>query len=179
MHLSGYGCGGAGAVSYGLVCLEFEAADSGWRTFVSVQGSLAMTAIHRFGSEEQKRRWLPGMAAGSLIGCFALTEPNGGSDPASMLTTARRDGDDWVSAGFKRWIGLASIADVAVVWAKTDAGCRVPLSPPTRRVLPRLRSTPSCRCAHRSSAMCALTPCGSRPMPYCRRRGGCPHRSAA
>jgi glutaryl-CoA dehydrogenase len=124
MHLAGYGCAGAGAVSYGLVCLELEAADSGWRTFVSVQGSLAMTAIHRFGSGEQKQRWLPGMASGSLIGCFALTEPTGGSDPAGMLTTARRDGDDWVIAGSKRWIGLASITDVAVVWAKTDAGVR-------------------------------------------------------
>jgi glutaryl-CoA dehydrogenase len=124
MHLTGYGCAGAGAVSYGLACLELEAADSGWRTFVSVQGSLAMTAIHRFGSDEQKQRWLPGMATGSLVGCFALTEPTGGSDPAGMLTTATRDGEDWVIDGAKRWIGLASIADVAVVWARTDAGVR-------------------------------------------------------
>lgn len=122
MHLQGYGCAGAGAVSYGLVCLELEAADSGWRTFVSVQGSLAMSAIHRYGSEEQKQRWLPGMAAGDLIGCFALTEPQGGSDPAGMTTTARRDGDGWVIDGAKRWIGLASLADVAVVWAKVDDG---------------------------------------------------------
>ncbi|HKH08721.1 MAG TPA: acyl-CoA dehydrogenase family protein [Agromyces sp.] len=120
MHLEGYGCAGAGAVSYGLVCLELEAADSGWRTFVSVQGSLAMGAIHRYGSEEQKQRWLPGMANGELIGCFALTEPQGGSDPAGMTTTARRDGDDWVIDGAKRWIGLASEADVAVVWARVD-----------------------------------------------------------
>lgn len=120
MHLQGYGCAGAGAVSYGLVCLELEAADSGWRTFVSVQGSLAMSAIHKYGSEEQKQRWLPGMAAGNLIGCFALTEPQGGSDPAGMTTTARRDGDGWVIDGAKRWIGLASLADVAVVWAKVD-----------------------------------------------------------
>lgn len=124
MHLDGYGCAGAGAVSYGLVCLELEAADSGWRTFVSVQGSLAMSAIHKYGTEEQKQRWLPGMAAGELVGCFALTEPTGGSDPAAMKTTARRDGDDWVLDGSKRWIGLASIADVAVVWAMTDAGVR-------------------------------------------------------
>ena len=124
MHLTGYGCAGAGAVSYGLVCLELEAVDSGWRTFVSVQGSLAMSAIYKYGSEEQKQRWLPGMAAGELIGCFALTEPSGGSDPAGMLTTARRDGDGWVIDGSKRWIGLASIADVAVVWAKTDEGVR-------------------------------------------------------
>ena len=120
MHLKGYGCAGAGAVSYGLVCLELEAADSAWRTFVSVQGSLAMSAIHKYGSEEQKQQWLPGMAAGDLIGCFALTEPQGGSDPAGMTTTARRDGDGWVIDGVKRWIGLASIADVAVVWAKVD-----------------------------------------------------------
>nr|WP_306896558.1 acyl-CoA dehydrogenase family protein [Agromyces albus] len=120
MHLTGYGCAGAGAVSYGLVCLELEAADSGWRTFVSVQGSLAMSAIHKYGSEEQKQRWLPGMAAGELVGCFALTEPHGGSDPAGMTTVARRDGDGWVIDGAKRWIGLASEADVAVVWAKVD-----------------------------------------------------------
>ncbi|MEO7006677.1 MAG: acyl-CoA dehydrogenase family protein [Nakamurella sp.] len=124
MHLSGYGCAGAGAVSYGLACLELEAADSGWRTFVSVQGSLAMSAIHKFGSEEQKQRWLPPMAAGTAVGCFGLTEPSGGSDPAAMLTTARRDGGDWVLNGSKRWIGLASIADVTVVWAKTEDGVR-------------------------------------------------------
>ncbi|GAA1964903.1 acyl-CoA dehydrogenase family protein [Agromyces allii] len=120
MHLQGYGCAGAGAVAYGLVCLELEAADSGWRTFVSVQGSLAMSAIHKYGSEEQKQQWLPGMAAGDLIGCFALTEPQGGSDPAAMTTTARREGDEWVIDGAKRWIGLASLADVAVVWARVD-----------------------------------------------------------
>ncbi|HEU0180840.1 MAG TPA: acyl-CoA dehydrogenase family protein [Agromyces mariniharenae] len=120
MHLEGYGCAGAGAVSYGLVCLELEAADSGWRTFVSVQGSLAMSAIRRYGSEEQKQRWLPGMAKGELIGCFALTEPQGGSDPAAMATIARRDGDEWVIDGAKRWIGLASLADVAVVWARVE-----------------------------------------------------------
>ena len=120
MHIKGYGCAGAGAVSYGLVCLELEAADSGWRTFVSVQGSLAMSAIAKYGSEDQKERWLPGMAAGELVGCFALTEPQGGSDPAGMTTTARRDGDGWVIDGAKRWIGLASLADVAVVWAKVD-----------------------------------------------------------
>lgn len=120
MHITGYGCAGAGAVSYGLVCLELEAADSGWRTFVSVQGSLAMSAIAKYGSAEQKQTWLPGMAAGELVGCFALTEPQGGSDPAAMTTTARRDGDGWVIDGAKRWIGLASLADVAVVWARVD-----------------------------------------------------------
>ncbi|UOQ90412.1 acyl-CoA dehydrogenase family protein [Agromyces endophyticus] len=120
MHLKGYGCAGAGAVAYGLVCLELEAADSGWRTFVSVQGSLAMSAIYKYGSEEQKQQWLPGMAAGELVGCFALTEPQGGSDPAAMTTVARRDGDEWVIDGAKRWIGLAALADVAVVWARVE-----------------------------------------------------------
>ncbi|MCD5348344.1 acyl-CoA dehydrogenase family protein [Agromyces sp. H3Y2-19a] len=120
MHLKGYGCAGAGAVAYGLVCLELEAADSGWRTFVSVQGSLAMSAIYKYGSEEQKQQWLPGMAAGELVGCFALTEPQGGSDPAAMSTVARREGDEWVIDGAKRWIGLAALADVAVVWARVE-----------------------------------------------------------
>ncbi|MFP3465203.1 acyl-CoA dehydrogenase family protein [Leifsonia sp. SIMBA_070] len=124
MHLKDEGCAGAGAVGYGLVCHELEAADSGWRTFVSVQGSLAMSAISKFGSDEQKAEWLPPMARGERIGCFALTEPEGGSDPAAMRTHARRDGDDWLISGTKRWIGLASLADVAVVWAATDDGVR-------------------------------------------------------
>ena len=123
-HLSGYGCASRSAVDYGLAALELEAGDSGLRTFVSVQGSLAMTAIHKFGTEAQKQRWLPGMAAGELIGCFGLTEPEAGSDPASMTTTARRDGDGWVIDGAKRWIGLASIADIAVIWARTEDGIR-------------------------------------------------------
>jgi len=121
MQLEGYGCAGAGPVAYGLVCLELESADSSWRTFVSVQGSLAMTAIHRHGSEDQKNEWLPRMARGEAIGCFCLTEPSGGSDPAAMQTTARRDGGDWVIDGTKRWIGLASVADLAIVWAKDAA----------------------------------------------------------
>lgn len=124
MHLSGYGCPGRSAVEYGLAAMELEAGDSGLRTFVSVQGSLAMTAIHKFGSEDHKQRWLPGMAAGELIGCFGLTEPDAGSDPASMTTRAERDGDGWVLHGAKRWIGLATIADVAVIWAKTSEGVR-------------------------------------------------------
>ncbi|GDY29556.1 acyl-CoA dehydrogenase family protein [Gandjariella thermophila] len=124
MHLEGYGCAGASAVHYGLACLELEACDSGIRSLVSVQGSLAMFAIWRFGSEEQKRRWLPGMAAGDTIGCFGLTEPDHGSDPGSMRTSARRDGDDWVLNGRKMWITNGSIADVAVVWARTDDGIR-------------------------------------------------------
>jgi glutaryl-CoA dehydrogenase len=123
-HLSGYGCPGRSAVEYGLAALELEAGDSGLRTFVSVQGSLAMSAIHKFGSDGQKERWLPPMAAGELIGCFGLTEPEAGSDPASMTTTARRAGDGWVINGAKRWIGLASIADIAVIWARTQDGIR-------------------------------------------------------
>ena len=124
MHLTGYGCAGADAVSYGLVCYELEAVDTAWRTFVSVQGGLAMSAIAWFGSEEQKQRWLPAMASGAALGCFALTEPDGGSDPASMTTTAEFDGTGWRLTGRKRWIGLASVAAVAVVWARTPDGIR-------------------------------------------------------
>lgn len=118
MHLEGYGCAGMSAVDYGLACLELEATDSGIRSLVSVQGSLAMYAIWRFGSEEQKQEWLPRMAAGEAIGCFGLTEPDHGSDPGSMRTRARRDGDDWVLDGRKMWITNGSISDVAVVWAQ-------------------------------------------------------------
>lgn len=124
MHLDGYGCPGRSAVEYGLAALELEAGDSGLRTFVSVQGSLAMGSIHRWGSDEQKSEWLPRMAAGEVIGSFALTEPAAGSDPASMTTHARRDGDDWIITGVKRWIGLASIAQLTIVWAQTDDGVR-------------------------------------------------------
>jgi glutaryl-CoA dehydrogenase len=124
MHLEGYGCGGSSAVHYGLACLELEAADSGIRSLVSVQGSLAMFSIWNNGSEEQKQRWLPGMAAGEIIGCFGLTEPDVGSDPGAMKTRARRDGSDWVLDGRKMWITNGSIADVAVVWANTDEGVR-------------------------------------------------------
>ncbi|MEV0809890.1 acyl-CoA dehydrogenase family protein [Micromonospora sp. NPDC050200] len=124
MHLTGYGCAGASAVAYGLACLELEAGDSGIRSLVSVQGSLAMYAVWRYGSEEQKQRWLPSMAAGEAIGCFGLTEPDHGSDPASMTTRARRDGDDWVLNGAKMWITNAPIAEVGVIWARTDEGVR-------------------------------------------------------
>ncbi len=133
MHLNGYGCAGKSAVTYGLSCTELEAGDSGLRTFVSVQGSLTMSAIHKFGSEEQKQEWLPRMARGEAIGCFGLTEAEAGSDPASMKTFARRDGSDWVLNGRKRWIGMGTIADIAVVWAQTDDGIRgflVPTSTP-------------------------------------------------
>lgn len=124
MHLKGYGCAGASAVSYGLVCLEIEAVDSGWRTFVSVMGSLAMSAIYKYGTEEQKNHWLPQMAKGEVLGCFGLTEPHGGSDPANMLTTATKVGETWVINGAKRWIGLATLADICIVWAMTDEGVR-------------------------------------------------------
>jgi glutaryl-CoA dehydrogenase len=124
MHLEGYGCAGLNAVSYGLACQELEAGDSGLRSFVSVQGSLAMFPIWKFGSEEQKERWLPKMAKGEFIGCFGLTEPDSGSDPSSMQTNARRDGDSYILNGTKMWITNGSVADVAVVWAKSEDGIR-------------------------------------------------------
>ncbi|KXP05316.1 acyl-CoA dehydrogenase family protein [Tsukamurella tyrosinosolvens] len=124
MHLDGYGCAGTTATEYGVACLELEACDSGLRSMVSVQGSLAMYAIWKWASEEEKQRWLPGMAAGELIGCFGLTEPDHGSDPANMRTRARRDGADWILDGRKMWITNGSLADVAVIWAQTDEGVR-------------------------------------------------------
>jgi len=125
MHLKGYGCAGTNAVSYGLACMELEAGDSGVRSMVSVQGSLAMFAIWRWGSEEQKQEWLPRMASGETIGCFGLTEPDSGSDPASMRTTARRDGSDWILNGQKMWITNGSISDVAIVWARCTNDQRI------------------------------------------------------
>src|SRR6476660_4690074 len=159
MHLEGYGCPGRSAVEYGLAAMELEAGDSGIRTFVSVQGSLAMTAIHKWGSEEQKLQWLPRMAAGELIGSFALTEPTAGSDPASMKTFARRDGtgDDagWILDGAKRWIGLASVADVLVVWAMTDDGVRGFLVPAGT---PGVTATPiGQKLSMRASIQCDIT----------------------
>ncbi len=124
MHLEGYGCAGMSATEYGLACLELEASDSGIRSLVSVQGSLAMYAIHRWGTEEHRTEWLPRMAAGEAIGCFGLTEPDAGSDPASMRSSARRDGSDWVLDARKTWITNGTVADVAVVWARTDDGVR-------------------------------------------------------
>ncbi|HET6502648.1 MAG TPA: acyl-CoA dehydrogenase family protein [Amycolatopsis sp.] len=124
MHLRGYGCAGTSATAYGLACQELEAGDSGIRSMVSVQGSLAMYAIHRWGSPEQRQEWLPRLAAGEAVGCFGLTEPDSGSDPGAMRTHARRDGGDWVLRGTKMWITNGSWADVAVVWASTEDGVR-------------------------------------------------------
>ncbi|GAB2733837.1 acyl-CoA dehydrogenase family protein [Sinomonas soli] len=156
MHLHGYGCAGRSAVEYGLAGAELEAGDSGLRTFVSVQGSLAMSAIHKHGSEAQKQEWLPQMAAGEAIGCFGLTEPTAGSDPGSMTTFARRDGSgptaDWILTGTKRWIGLANVAKVAVIWAMTDAGVRgfvVPTATPgytATPIQPKLSMRASIQC---------------------------------
>ncbi|GAB2987810.1 acyl-CoA dehydrogenase family protein [Amycolatopsis acidiphila] len=124
MHLTGYGCAGTNATSYGLACLELEAGDSGLRSFVSVQGSLAMFPIWKYGSDEQKEQWLPGMARGEKIGCFGLTEPDRGSDPGDMRTIAKRDGSDWVLNGSKMWITNGTLADIAVVWARAEEGVR-------------------------------------------------------
>ena len=142
MHLDGYGCPGASAVEYGLTCLELEAGDSGLRSMVSVQGSLAMFPIREYGSEDQRREWLPRMATGEVLGCFGLTEPDSGSDPGSMRTTARRDGPDWIINGTKTWISNGSVAEVAIIWARTDNGVRgfiVPAGTPgfTARDIPR------------------------------------------
>ncbi len=122
MHLKGYGCGGSTATAYGLVCQELEAIDSGLRSLVSVQGSLAMFAIYRWGSEEQRTQWLPAMATGDAIGCFGLTEPDFGSNPSGMRTTARRDGSDWILNGSKMWITNGTVADIAIVWARAEEG---------------------------------------------------------
>lgn len=124
MHLDGYGCPGGSAVEYGLACLELEAGDSGVRSMVSVQGSLVMFPIREYGSEEQKQRWLPALASGEALGCFGLTEPDSGSDPASMRTHARRDGSDWILNGTKTWISNGSTADMALIWARTEQGVR-------------------------------------------------------
>ncbi|MFE4079210.1 acyl-CoA dehydrogenase family protein [Paenarthrobacter sp. YIM B13468] len=152
MHLKGYGCPGRSAVEYGLAAMELEAGDSGLRTFVSVQGLLVMSAIYKHGSEEQKNRWLPKMAAGDVVGCFGLTEPTAGSDPGSMKTFARRDGDVWVINGSKRWIGMASIAQIAIIWAMTDDGVRgfiVPTNAPgfeAAPIEPKLSMRASIQC---------------------------------
>jgi glutaryl-CoA dehydrogenase len=155
MTITGYGCPGLSAVEKGIAMMELEAGDSGLRTFVSVQDSLAMSAIHKFGSEAQKQRWLPGMAKGEVIGCFGLTEPTAGSDPSSMITRARLEGDEWVLNGAKRWIGLASIADVAIIWAKTDEGIRGFLVPTST---PGFTATPiQSKLSMRASIQCDIT----------------------
>ncbi|MFK0074792.1 acyl-CoA dehydrogenase family protein [Arthrobacter woluwensis] len=152
MHLKGYGCPGRTAVEYGLAALELEAGDSGLRTFVSVQGSLAMSAIHKHGTEDQKNEYLPRMAAGEIIGCFGLTEPTAGSDPGSMKTFARQEGDEWVINGSKRWIGLATLAQIAIIWAMTDDGVRgfiVPTDTPgftATPIQPKLSMRASVQC---------------------------------
>ncbi len=163
MHLEGYGCPGMSAMSYGLTCLELEAVDSGIRSLVSVQGSLAMFSIHHWGSEEQKNEWLPRMAAGEAIGCFGLTEPDFGSNPSGMRTHAKRDGDDWVLNGTKMWITNGSIA----------AGSS---SRPTHRGSRRRRSPRRCRCAPRSPPSSCSTTCAFPPRRCCRRRRGCADR---
>ncbi|MEX0755326.1 MAG: acyl-CoA dehydrogenase family protein [Actinomycetota bacterium] len=139
MHLEGYGCAGRSATEYGIACREIEAGDSGLRSFMSVQGSLSMFPIHRFGSDEQKQQWLPTMATGEAIGCFALTEPGAGSDPSAISTSARRDGSDWILAGHKKWTTNGTVSDVAIVWARTDDGIQgflVPSGAPGMRFEP-------------------------------------------
>ena len=167
MHLEGYGCAGTGAVAYGLACQEMEAVDSGLRSLVSVQGSLAMYAIHAYGSEEQRQEWLPGMAAGEKLGCFGLTEPDAGSNPASMRTVAKRDASgDWVLNGTKLWITNGSVADVAVVWARDrrpDPRFRGPDR--LEGLLRPTRSTRSSRCGRASRASWSSTTSGSPRTP--------------
>lgn len=178
MQLSGYGCAGASAVQYGLACLELEAADSGIRSLVSVQGSLAMYAIHRFGSEEQKSTWLPRMASGEVIGCFGLTEPDHGSDPGGMRTYAKREGSDWVLTGRKMWITNGSVAGVAVVWARTDDGIRgfvVPTDSPGFSA-PEIRHKWSLRASVTSELV--LDEVRLWPTRCCRKAAGCAARSA-
>lgn len=154
MHLDGYGCAGRSAIEYGLAMQELEAGDSGIRTFASVQGSLAMTAIAKHGSEQQRREWLPRMARGEAIGCFGLTEPTAGSDPANMKTVARLDGDEWVLDGAKRWIGFASIAEIAVIWAMTEVGVRGFLVP---TATPGFTATPiGAKLSMRASIQCDI-----------------------
>ncbi len=174
MHLEGYGCAGTSATAYGLACLELEAGDSGIRSLVSVQGSLAMYAIHRWGSEEQKQTWLPRMAAGEAIGCFGLTEPDSGSDPGSMRTRARRDGADWILHGQKMWITNGSVSRTSrssgrgPTRASAASSCRR-----GRRASRRRTSTASSRCARRSPPSCCSTTSGCPPTRCCPRRTAC------
>ena len=180
MHLEGYGCAGTNAVSYGLACLELEAGDSGLRSFVSVQGSLSMFSIWKYGSEEQKQEWLPRLAAGEAIGCFGLTEPDFGSNPAGMRTRAVRDGIDWMLNGSKMWITNGSVADVATVWARTDDGIRGFLVPARHPRLHHHRRPPQAVAARvdHLGAHPGRRP-AARRRRCCRGRVGCPGRSAA
>ena len=173
MHLEGYGCGGSTATAYGLVCQELEAVDSGLRSLVSVQGSLAMFAIHRHGSEEQREQWLPAMATGDAIGCFGLTEPDFGSNPGGMRTTARRDGSDWILNGSKMWITNGSVADVAVVWARAEEGVLGFLVPGGTKGFNAtdMKRKLSLRASVTSELI--STTCGCPPRRSCRRRGVC------
>ena len=168
MHLTGYGCAGMGPIAYGVTCREMEAADSGLRSLVSVQGSLAMFPIWKYGSEEQKQEWLPRMAAGEAIGCFGLTEPDHGCDPSSMGTHAKPNGNGWVLSGTKMWITNGSIADIAVVWASTAGRHpRLPGSARGARASPPGTSTRRCRCAPRSPPSCTSTTSSCPPTPCC------------
>ena len=157
MHLSGYGCAGMGPVAYGVACRELEAADTGLRSLVSVQGSLAMYPIWRYGSDEQKEEWLPRMATGEALGCFGLTEPDHGSDPGGMKTNAKPNGTGWVLSGTKMWITNGAIADVAVVWARTPDGIRGSWCRAAPEASPAAPSTRRCRCAPRSPRNCTST----------------------
>ena len=179
MHLDGYGCAGTNAVSYGLACLELEAGDSGFRSFVSVQGSLSMFSIHRFGSDEQKQEWLPRLASGEAIGCFGLTEADFGSNPAGMRTRARRDGSDWILTGTKMWITNGGLADVATVWAQTDEGIRGSWCRPTRPASPRTPFTKSCPCGPRSPPNSCSTRSACLPLRNCRTRSALARRCRA
>ena len=178
MHLEGYGCGGSTATAYGLVCQELEAVDSGLRSLVSVQGSLAMFAIHRHGSEEQREQWLPAMATGDAIGCFGLTEPDFGSNPGGMRTTARRDGSDWILNGSKMWITNGSVADVAVVWARAEEGVLGFLVPGGTKGFDRHRYEAQAVAAGVGDLGAdSSTTCGCPPRRSCPRRGACRVRS--
>ena len=179
MHLEGYGCAGTSATAYGLACMELEAGDSGLRSLVSVQGSLAMFALHRFGSDEQKEEWLPRMAAGEAIGCFGLTEPDAGSDPSGMRTHAKPDGGDWVLNGSKMWITNGEVADVAVVWARTEEGVRGFAVPTTTPGFSARGVRTSSRSARRSRASSCWRTCACRPRRCYRGRRACAARCRA
>ena len=177
--LQGYGCAGLNAVSYGLICRELERGDSALRSFVSVQSSLCMYPIYTYGSEQQKQQWLPRMARGEVIGCFGLTEPQGGSDPATMGTTARRNGDGWILSGSKMWITNGHIADLAIVWAQTPDGMRGFLVERGARGFTSEEIKHKSACAPPTPARCSSIRCGCRPRPRCRQPPASRHRCPA